>query len=315
MVEFVTPSGRVALEGASVVITRPASRVTVALSEIEDVTVGSAYLQVRVLGQVAANPVSAAHDPCVLLIAPGDAPAAESLRAAVLAARDKTGSDGAGQPSTAQPEDERAGADDIPHVTLEHRRATRASYGPATRERPDIKAAFHWFRHLAQLPNPDRWIVETVADDEMVLGAFDAWRNKDEGWQLVVVTDRRILRATERPSPALYEIPIGAVVGLYKGDTADGQVEARITDRTGYHRLWMRNVDAFSALFTAVTSARSRRTVSPPPAPEPPLGADIEAQYDKIAQLHRAVAEGTVQEDELGRRTAAVFGVTLREAD
>ncbi|GAA0998772.1 hypothetical protein GCM10009551_067740 [Nocardiopsis tropica] len=189
----------------------------------------------------------------------------------------------------------------------------RPSYGPATRDRPDIKAAFHWFRQMPELPDGDRRLLAVIGEDELVLGAFDIWLEADAGWHTLIVTDRRLLRAVGKPEPAVYEMPLGTVIGVSKQETKDDLVRVKIVDRTGHYSVWVRSDVWYYRFLDMLWWARSRLPLSPAPSPEPVRGSEIEGQFEAYTALRAQIDAGTVPESEMGARMAAVFGVAAAD--
>ncbi len=294
MTEFRTAGGWLLLTDRAVEIHRGGATVVVPLDQLDDIDVTTEFVHVRRAGAPTATAADLPRDPTMISLAPEQAPAAAVFRDTALAAR----------PTPANPQP--APVDD----TLSLPAAPRPVYGPPSRERPDIKAAMYWFRQLVDLPTADRWLIETVGQDELVLGAFDVFRTKAEGWRPLLVTDRRLIYATDAPEPHVFELPLAALIRVEQSETNDsGHVRIRLLDRTGSYYLWVSRMNTYHRFYLTVNNARTFGVYAKPADPEPNRGDEVAKQYTEYTQLRAQMDAGTVPEEQVGERVAAIFGV------
>ncbi|KXO97991.1 hypothetical protein [Tsukamurella pseudospumae] len=305
MTEFRTAGGWLLLTDGAVEIHRGGRTVTVPLGDVEDIRITAGFVHVQRVGAPATSAADLSGDPTMISIAPEQWPAAVAFRDAAFKARRAPQGDPSPvlrPPSTA--------VDD----TLTRPAAARPNYGAASRERPDIKAAMYWFRQLDPLPSADQWLVDAVGDDELVLGAFEVWRVKDEGWQPLLVTDRRLLYATATPTPTILELPLSVLIRITQGESNDaGHVQVNLVDRTGQYKVWLRSNSAYHRFYLTTNNARSFSIYAVAPAPEPLRGNEVAEQYRAYSALMTQIDAGTVPEAEVGARVAAIFGVAPPE--
>lgn len=290
MTELRTENGRFVLIGDSVQIERPDGRMTIPIAEIEELAVLARIVHLRRIGHPVASADDMPGDLTVLPLTSASTDAALEFRAALRAAQQ---------------------VPDEAHITLSRPAVRRESFGPASRDRPDIKAAMHWFRQLSELPTTDRWLIESVGDDELVLMAEDTYRDNAEGWNSILVTDRRLLYATALPEPRIYELPLSVLIRIEQGETnGSGHVQAQLIDRTGRYNLWFKSLAIYHHFRRITNEARSFSIYAKPPAPEPSRGASTMKQFEEYTALRNQIEAGTVPEHEIGSRIGAIFGVT-----
>lgn len=109
-------------------------------------------------------------------------------------------------------------------------------YGPVSRRRPDILAAFWWDEDAN--PEIDRAIAY-LRPDELVLTGRNAWFKG--AWGIITVTHRRVLMTSTRKDGYAYELPVDTLLGVWTGGEEDGFQIAQLHDFEAYSKLFFQS--------------------------------------------------------------------------